>query len=398
MRTFNETSQPLRVLQLLPDLGVGGAEQMAGHLMTGLAGSHSVTAVSLGKPMGSFIEDQIRQAGIPILFLGKRPGFDPRMFFRLHRVLRKVQPDVVHTHLSVLRYLLPLLPLSRIPVVVHTLHNIAERETDAVGLRIQKVAFRKAVQAVAICDEVAGSFQRVYGMQCRAIIPNGVAVGAAPRTPETRADWRAKQGLDPDAVVFIAVGRLEPQKNPFLLMQSFAELQAPRTHLLMVGHGDMSEAVALWVRANHLEHRIHLLGLRNDVADCLAASDIFILSSDWEGHPLAVMEAMTAGLPVVATAVGGVPELVQSGVHGVLVSPGDSIELTAAMKRLAEDPERRSAMGKAARRRALAAFGVDRMVRSYADFYAAAIKAANAGRRIETCFNYTPSGAEVFHE
>lgn len=398
MHRVHRVSEPLRVMHLLPNLGVGGAEQMAVHLMTGLARSHSVCAVSLSGPTGSVIEERLRQAGIPAEFLGKHPGFDPRMFFRLHRLLRSVRPDVVHTHLSVLRYLLPLLPLFRIPLVTHTLHSIAERETDAVGLRVHKLAFRKAVQAVAICDEVARSFQRVYGMQCRAIIPNGIVVGGTAATPEERAAWRAKEGLDSGDLVFVSVSRMEPAKNPFLLVKAFADLPDPRTHLLLVGPGALSDAVDAWVRANHMEHRIHLLGLRNDIAACLAASDVFVLSSDWEGHPLAVMEGMNAGLPVAATAVGGIPELVENGVHGILVGAGDATALTQAMQVLADHPEQRASMGEAARRRALAAFGVDRMVRSYANFYATAVEAALRGRRLKTCFNYSSAPQEVVHE
>jgi glycosyltransferase involved in cell wall biosynthesis len=382
-------------MQILPDLGVGGAEQMAGHLMAGLAPSHSVTAVSLGLPLNSPIEQQVRDAGIPLLFLRKPTGFDPRMFIRLYRVLTEVRPDVVHTHLSVLRYLLPPALLCGVPVIVHTLHNVAERETDAVGRRIHKLAFRKAVQAVAICDEVAVSFRRLYGMNCKAIIPNGVQVSAQPATPAARAAWRAQEGLDPDAVVFTSVGRLEPQKNPFLLMRAFAELRDPRARLLLAGSGSLADSVAAWVRVHGLDHRIHLLGLRNDVSACLAASDIFVLASDWEGHPLAVMEAMTAGLPVIATAVGGVPELVGNGIQGVLVPRGEGGPLTVAMELLTEDAAKRRSMGDAARQRARTEFSVDRMVHSYADFYSTAVAAAAEGRLLRTCSDYSASKQEV---
>jgi glycosyltransferase involved in cell wall biosynthesis len=138
------------------------------------------------------------------------------------------------------------------------------------------------------------------------------------------------------------------------------------------------EAIRAEVQANGLEGRVHVLGRRDNVRECLAASDVFVLSSNWEGNPLAVMEAMAAGLPVISTAVGGVPELVRSGEHGILVPPGDQRAFTEAMQLLCDDSEKRAAMGSAARSFALDAFRVERMVEGYITVYRAALKAGSA--------------------
>src|ERR1700720_454993 len=143
------SSERLRVLHMVPGLGVGGAEQMAGHLMVGLCGSHDVSVVSLYPPWNSSIEQKLMRHHIPIWYLGKRPGFDPRLYVAIDRVLKQVRPHVVHTHLAVLRYALPALLRRRVPVVVHTLHNLAEHETDAFGRAVQWFAFRRAVRPVA---------------------------------------------------------------------------------------------------------------------------------------------------------------------------------------------------------------------------------------------------------
>jgi glycosyltransferase involved in cell wall biosynthesis len=123
---------------------------------------------------------------------------------------------------------------------------------------------------------------------------------------------------------------------------------------------------------------VHLLGKRGDIPECLAASDAFVLSSDWEGNPLAVMEAMAAGLPVIATAVGGVPELVESGVDGILVPARNSAALTEALRTLAEDSSRRAEMACAARTKAISAFNVDRMAQGYAKLYRDALNTRTA--------------------
>src|SRR5579863_6867053 len=115
------TSERLRVLHLIPSFGVGGAEQMAGHLMTSLSESHVVAGASLYPTTDGPIEHELTRADIPLWHLGKRPGFDPRLFWFFDRVLKEFQPHVVHTHLSVLRYALPGLTRRNVPVVVHTL-------------------------------------------------------------------------------------------------------------------------------------------------------------------------------------------------------------------------------------------------------------------------------------
>ena len=257
-----------------------------------------------------------------------------------------VRPHVVHTHLSVLRYALPGLLRRRVPLVVHTLHNLAEHETDTFGRILQWFAFRRPVLPVAISREVAASLWRVYGLECKAMVPNCVPVAQYSRSLADRVRWREREGFDQDAVLFTCVARREPHKNPLLLVKAFAELRDAPAHLVMVGEGSLREKLREYIRSCRLDRRVHLLGKRNDIPECLAASDVFALSSDWEGNPLAVMEAMAAGLPVIGTAVGGVPELVESGQHGILV-PRDGAAFVNALQVMLDDPSKRAAMANA---------------------------------------------------
>ena len=138
---------------------------------------------------------------------------------------------------------------------------------------------------------------------------------------------------------------------------------------MLLGAGSLREQLADYVQSHNLDRQVHLLGKLENVSSILAASDVFVLASNWEGNPLAVMEAMAAGLPVIATNVGGVPELVQSGEHGILVPAGDAAGFGRAMKCLLEDSEKRAAMANAAHARALREFRLERMVQGYADLY-----------------------------
>jgi len=377
MAADESLSDRVRVLQILPSFGVGGAEQMAGHLMMGLSETLQVSGASLFPATGSPIEQRLLRKEIPLWHLGKRAGFDPRMYSRLDGVLRHVRPDVVHTHLSVLRYVLPAVLRRQVPVVVHTLHNMAEHETDAFGRLVNRLAFRRAVLAVAISQQVAASFRRLYGLNCSAVVPNGIPVDDYSSYRHERDRWRQQEGFARDDVLFTCVGRLETQKNPLLLVKAFAELNQPRAHLVLLGAGDLQGALVDYVRSRGLERQVHLLGKRNEVAVCLAASDIFVLASNWEGNPLAVMEGMAAGLPVISTAVGGVPELVEPGKSGVLVAPADCSALTQAMAYLFDGPERRKAMGMNAHARAVASFGMEQMAEGYARLYRLALSSGS---------------------
>src|SRR5579871_4274075 len=138
-------SGPIRVLQILPSFGVGGAEQMVGHLMAGLSGAVEVTGASLYPATNSPIERRLKQKGLPLWHLDKQPGFDPWMYSRLDRIFCEIRPQVVHTHLSVLRYVLPVALRRRTPAVLHTLHNLAQHENDMFGRFLQWFAFRGCV-------------------------------------------------------------------------------------------------------------------------------------------------------------------------------------------------------------------------------------------------------------
>jgi glycosyltransferase involved in cell wall biosynthesis len=371
-------SRRLRILHVLPTLHNGGAENMACSLILATAERHQLGALSLFPVADSWFEQTLRDAHIPMWHLDKRPGFDPRVFGRVRRAIREFQPDVVHSHMSVLRYMAPCLLEKGAPVAVHTLHNLAKYETDLVGRALQWFFFRGLVVPVAISREVADSFERYYRLPCPHLVPNCIRVETFRPDAEVRAEWRAKEGIPQNAIVFISTGRFVEQKNPFLTLDAFRQLRDPRAKLVLLGRGPLQDEVETYIRDNRLQDSVYLLGFRPDIPQCLAAADVFLLSSHWEGNPLAVMEAMAAGLPVISTAVGGVPSLVESGRSGILVAPGDCAAFAEAMRFLLEDAEARSSIARGAREHAVDAFSLDRMVRGYAEVYESTL--TRAGR------------------
>ncbi len=367
----------IRVLHILPDLVPYGLERIVANLaLLGDRARFEPAVASLyGYAPGSLADD-FQQAGVPVFHLDKRRGPDPRMIPRLARLLRRTQPEIVHTHNYVLRYVLPAAALAGSPPIIHTVHNLADRETDRLGLWIQRRAFRRRVQPVAISEECAASFERVYGRPAP-VIRNGITVEKYQHPIVPRSEWRRLHGFAMQDLLVTCVARFEPQKDHRTLMEAFARLarEVPAAKLVLAGSGRLQDAARRQVRELGLERRVFFLGQRGDIADILGASDIFALASLWEGNPLSVMEAMAAGLPIAATRVGAVPELAEDGRHGLLAAPGDAAGLAESMLGLARHAGRRRQFGRAAAERARGCFDHRGMVAAYEDLYRQALGA-----------------------
>jgi glycosyltransferase involved in cell wall biosynthesis len=356
-----------RILEVLPTLNRAGAETVAVSLACGLPRDRFETGVvSLYSASPGGLQPELEHHPVRTWHLGKRHGFDLKMWPRLARVCQEFAPDVVHTHSYVLRYVLP---VARPAAMVHTVHNLAGKDPDRPTGAINRLAFRRGVVPVAVSREVADSFERMYGFAPGAIIPNGIDIEKFRRL-DARLPWRRSHGFTDDDILIASVARLEPQKDPEGLIEAFARGLggSSRSHLLMAGVGSLRDAAHRRAERLGVGSRVHFLGVRADVPELLAASDLFALASRWEGSPVGVLEAMAAGLPVIATAVGGVPELVEDGTTGLLVRPGDLEALARAMALLAGDAERRRTMGEAA---AILAehFGIHAMVAAYSELF-----------------------------
>ena len=190
------------------------------------------------------------------------------------------------------------------------------------------------------------------------MIPNAVDIQPAPAARRDR-----------DRPVMIAVGRLKAPKDFLTLVRGLAALPPGSIDARIVGEGPDRAELESEIGRLGIGDRVHLLGERRDVPELLARADVFVLSSASEGMPVSVLEAMAAGLPVVGSKVGGIPELVVDGETGLLVEPGDPDELAAAIGRLAADPELRRQLGEAGRERAQGRFALDTFRRAHVELY-----------------------------
>lgn len=370
------SSPKLRVLQVIPNLGIGGAERMLVHLTAGLrARGHELSVVSLFSNGHSELDQALARSGVEVHYLGKHLGLDVHMYPRLRRLVASLRPHIVHTHRYVLRYVLPA-SVGTGARVVHTLHNMASREVDLPGKVVHWMAFHSGVGMVAIGDSVARSARALYLRPPDAIIRHGIPTQAY-RLPESdREAARASLGLT-SGVVFLSAARLTAQKNIGGLLQAFAEVlrRGVSSDLLVAGEGEEAPRLARLADELGISPHVRFLGVRTDMPQLLAASDVFVLASSWEGTPLALMEAQAAGKPIIATAVGGVAELVVDGIHGVLVPPADTAALSDAMLRLARDARLRRCIGERAAAEAPARFDLSLMAEQYERLYVSKLRA-----------------------
>lgn len=368
--------RPLRVLHLIKGLGRGGAERL---LVDGL---RHADRERFEYAYGYFLpaKDQLARE---LAELGARvERFDARgsagVLLRVpevRRFLGRWGADVLHCHLPI-SGVAGRLAAGAIGVpVVYTEHNLIERYHPATRWA-NLATWGRQDRVVAVSEEVAGSIRRHAGEAVPVeVVVNGVDCERFRPDPDLRRRVRERLELPPDAPVIGQVAVFRSQKRLDLWLEAAARVREARPDARFVLVGDGSERRAVERRAERLglgplsEGALRLPGLQEEVPPFYAALDLYLVSSDYEGLPVALLEAMASGLPVVSTAVGGVPEVVRDGVDGLLVPPGDPGALAAAALRLLDDRGERERLAAAARGRVAASFSTERMIRRLEAIY-----------------------------
>ena len=359
-----------RVVYLAHAFHVGGAEEMVLNLVRHLPERFepAVVCINQAGPIG----EEIRGTGVPFRVLGLTPGLmRPFDVMRLRDFLYECEPDIVHTFLlTASLYGRFAAMLARVPIVVGTEVNIYEHKRPLHAMT-ERWLMRWTDTVVAS----AGAVRDFYVDQVKAdrskveVIYNAVD-WAQLQTTMTRDETRAAVGIPADAPVAGIIARLTEQKAHRVLFDALAQTPAlSPVHLMVVGDGELRDELRQRVASLGLSSRVHFVGARRDLGNVLAAIDVFVMPSLWEGLPLSLVLAMGAGLPVIATAVAGIPEVVQDGVSGLLVTPGDVTGLGAAMARVFANDTERVLLGQAARAFVRPRFGVDGYVTSITALY-----------------------------
>jgi glycosyltransferase involved in cell wall biosynthesis len=368
----------VHVLTLVDHLGTtGGAERLALDIATRLDRSRfrsTLCASRFGTDRALTDGEQqavglLRDAGTGFVGLGRRRRSEIWPWRHLAVYIRRERVDVIHAHMFGSNAWGTVVGrLTRVPVVIAHEHTWSFEGEPLKRLLDRELIGRWSDAFVAVSREDRRrmiEIERVPAERIR-VLANGIA----PRSPTAGRDLRAELGIGSGPLLG-AVGALRAQKAYDVLIRAAAALRGhhPQLHVLIAGDGPEKSRLEALVRELGLTDVVMLLGRRLDVPDILAELDMAVSASNYEGTPLAVIEYMGAGLPIVATRVGGVPDLIEDGVHGVLVEPGDPAGLAAAIDDLLSDPARASELGAQARERRRREFGLDLMVHNVEALY-----------------------------
>ena len=354
----------MKIMQVIPYFCFGGAEIMCENLTYALKNAgQDVFVVSLYNERTP-IARRMEETGIRIVYLDKKLGLDLSMVPKLVRVMRQEGPDVVHTHLDVIKYATAAARLSGVKKCVHTVHSLADREAEG---RIQKIIngtyFRKAWSVpVALTPEVQASVSDFYGLPPERIpvIYNGIDLSRCilKTTYETG-----------ETVTILHVGRFDVPKNHAGLLEAFRLLREthPECHLRLVGDGDLRLRMEALVKEKGISDAVEFCGMQSNVYPYLHDADIFTLPSIYEGNPMTIIEAMGTGLPIVASRVGGIPDMIHDGESGILVEP-EPRAVCDALARMVEDGALRRRLGENAKAQSRQ-FSAEHMAEDYLTCY-----------------------------
>jgi glycosyltransferase involved in cell wall biosynthesis len=356
-------SQPIRVAHLMQYFAVGGLERMVERLAVE-ARRYGVDSLVIGYLGDGPVRSALEAAGVRTVMLPIGPGLRLDRVAELRSILIRERIDVLHTHhLGPFLYGASAAFFSRTRLV-HTEHS--HEFYDKWRRRWVGASMSKVGRVVAVTPEIA-EFRRQFPGDCR-VIRNGVALPG--EDPSLRVDGRRLLGAGPETFVVGCVARLAAEKDHATLLSAFGRLldRVPDSLLACAGDGPLREELERSAVARGFESRVRWLGALDDMSAFYPAIDASVLSSVREGLPLSLLEAMSYGRPVVATDVGGVPELL-SGDAGLLVPSGASDALADALVLIATNTSLGLSLGRAARVRVSEGYGIDQMVKEYVELY-----------------------------
>jgi len=362
-------------MQLILGLQVGGLETMVIRLVKALDRKRFEPMVCCIDELGP-LADELRKTGIDVHLLQRRPGVDWRYPRRLAKLLKQQRVDVLHLHNpTALFYGSIAGRLAGIHPVIYTEHG-RDYATGRKAQLINRLVTRLVDQVVVLHERARCYMQKKEGVPPARLVKihNGIPA-LSPTGDNVRERTRRSLELADNARVIAMVARLDPIKNLPILLTAMAEIkgQQPTAHLLIVGDGPLRESLERQTLGLGLQAVVHFLGTRHDVPDLLAASDVLVLPSLSEGLSMTLIEGSAAGLPLVASDVGGNNELVEHGVNGLLVPVSDAKALAGALIAIIMDQTKAEHMGKASRQRFHQYFEIGAMVARYQALYESGI-------------------------
>lgn len=353
----------MKIMQVIPAFRLAGAEVMCENLCIALKNAgETVIAVSLYSEKTA-ITGRLEKAGVRIEYLDKKLGFDSSIIFKLVRLFKREKPDVVHTHIYASKYGLIAAVLAGIEKKVHTVHNVAQKEQGNLGKKVNSFMYKHFdVVPVALSQEVRKSISDVYGL-CEDSVPtifNGIDLSKC----ITKTNYKENK-----IFTILHIGRFMQVKNHEILIRAFADFvkEHPCSKLQLLGEGELFSKMQNLAQTLGVAGKVDFLGLQSNVYPYLHDADVFCLPSEYEGVPMTLIEAMGTGLPIIASHVGGIPNMLEDRESTLLIEPKIN-ELEEAMETLYSSEELRAKLGQAACKRS-EDFSSEAMAKNYMKVY-----------------------------
>lgn len=362
------------VCHVIHALGVGGAEVLVGQMVRRMADEFRCVVAVLDD-IGE-LGRQLQQDGVTVEHLQRQPGIDRRCAARLRAFADREQAGLLHAHQCTpfFQAMLSRGLTGRRPVVLTEHGRHFPDQPSRKRMLVNRLLLRRQDRLIGCGEAVRQALIHNEGLPGDRVevIYNGVDLTAlAQPAPAARARVRAEFGYADTDLVMILVARLHALKDHQTALRTVDRVRAelPGARLLLVGDGDQRAAVQQAVSERGLAAHVTLAGTRRDIPDLLAAADVFLMTSISEGIPLTLIEAMAARVPVVATAVGGIPEMLQDGVSGLLAAAGDDAGLAQAVLRMGREPGLARRLTQVAAAAAVQQFSLEAMLNSYRQVY-----------------------------
>ena len=356
----------MKIIQIIPLLDLAGAETMCENLTNSLIKlGNEVIVISL-YDYHSVITERMEKNGIKVIYLNKKSGLDLSLTFKLVKIFKEYKPDVVHSHLYAGKYAHIAASICGIKAKIYTIHNIARNEAGKMNRTFNRFLFKKChVVPVSLTEEIQKSVVDEYNIDFKntPVVFNGVSMEKC----HIKNDYTGNKKI-------LHIGRFSKQKNHEVLVKAFS-IVVNRGHdvsLYLYGQGELEESIKELVKNLHMDKNIFFCGLTDDVYSVMESTDIFVLPSLFEGMPMTLIEAMGTGMPILASNVGGIPDMIENEKSGLLCEP--TVEQVAAgLEKLISSEEDRKLYGQNAVISSKK-FSADKMAKDYYDIYLKACK------------------------
>ena len=330
----------MKIMLITPTLNLGGAEIMVENLANALIKlEHEVVVVSLYN-FKSPITDRLESNKVDVRYLSKKSGLDISMIWKLKKLFKEEKPDVVHSHNNAMQYAIPAACLAGVKKRCHTVHSVAQKELGGLAKKAAKIFYKRfGVIPVALSDAIADTITQEYKIRKDKIpvIFNGINLEKC----KPKFEYKAHIPFN-----ILHLGRFAKEKNHTMLIRAFKQFHSihPDTVLTLVGDGNERQTIEQTIAECGICDNVRLMGKQADVYGFLGEADVFVLPSLYEGIPLSLIEAMGTGLPIVASKVGGIPDMVVDNESAVLIDV-DENALVNALVNLYEDEGLRERLG-----------------------------------------------------